>query len=74
MRIFILAVIGVSIEELQEKLELGGQTPCFSGVGVAGAGLVWHDILVELVDFLEWSFSKHTLRASPTAYVLCYLI
>ena len=34
-----------------------------NGAGVAGAGRVWHDMLVELLKFLEWSSTKHALSA-----------
>ena len=66
MRMFILVVFGASLEELQEKYGVGPTSRFFSRVGVVGAGHVWHDMLVELVDFLEWSSPKHTLNSRIT--------
>ena len=50
-----------TLEELHQKLGVHPQLQFFSGVGVAGAKRVWHDLLVELVEFLEWSSTKHKI-------------
>ena len=62
MRIYITSVFGVPIEELQEKHGVAAQLHVFAGVGVVRAGRIWHDILMELLEFLEWSCAKHALR------------
>ena len=62
----ISGVFGAPFEELQEKLGVGPQLQVFSGVRVAGARRVWHGMLVELVEFLEWSSAKHSNK-----FVMC---
>ena len=54
-------VFGAPLEELQEKHGVGLQLHGFSGVGVSGAGHVWHEKLMELLEFLEWSSAKYAL-------------
>jgi len=50
----------------KKNMELASNSKFFFGVGVAGAERVWHDMLVKLVKFLEWSSLKH-------AYIPCVL-
>ena len=62
------SVFGVALEELQEKHGVGPKLQIFFIAGVAGAGCVWHDMLVELLEFLEWNSAKH---ASIFYFFMC---
>ena len=68
-----IGVFGAPLEELQEKPGVHPQLQVFFGVGVAGAEHVWHDSLVELVEFLEWSSPKHPRSGHLLLYPLIYL-
>jgi len=54
MRMYIKGVFRAPLEELQEKHGVGLQLHIFFGVGVFGAGRVWHQKLMELLEFLEF--------------------
>ena len=46
-----------TLEELHEKHGVGLQLHAFSGVEVSGAGRDWHEKLMELLEFLDYTSS-----------------